>query len=324
MDPNPRIAFTNQPKLSGFDVDRKFDDRRASLIPQIKDFLESHDRFKDKNVAVTFSHNGVSSLVCILESGGEKVILKIPLRTDRASSEPMFLKVWEQAGVKVPHVYEEGKIGDHSYALMEFVDAPLLSELYSSGELEERKIYSEMGQALRKMHTPEANGFGRVIDSKAEFETFKDWLSSDYIKERVDYIKENNLLTEEHGSLSKVFETLETFIGDRTVSSYCHFDFGAGNMFGTDPITIFDPNPEFNHRFIDLGRTLAIHIAGGISPSQLITGYFSDDEYSPQAIQASIVLNAVTKFPYWNKKKKQKHIQNLQSYLLENKHLLEA
>ena len=286
---NTNIIFKNEPKLSEHEVDSKFNERRITLIPFVKDFISNHDLFKDKEVNVTFAQKGISSLVCIIESSNEKLVLKIPLSVSHSLGEGQFLKAWEQAGVKVPHVIEEGMLGEHSYALMEYVDAPILSEVYNNEELLENGIYFEMGQTLSAMHEPRAEGYGRVVDGHAEFVEFKDWINSEDMQKRYQYVGENMFLGEEHGSLATAIEILTKHDNSEKKSSYCHDDFGASNIFATHPITVFDPNPRFNNRYLDLGRSVFIRIChDGIFPQQFLDGYFGDKPYDEKVLHASI------------------------------------
>ena len=172
-----------------------------------------------------------------------------------------------------------------------------------------------MGKILRLMHNSKAEGYGRVIDGKAEYAKFNDWLFSEDIETRVAYVKEHALLGDEHGSLSRVFKVLGAYINGQTNSSYCHDDFGASNIFATSPLTVFDPNPRFNNGYIDLGRSIVKHISEGINPAQLIEGYFDYSEYNEPMLHASILLNTYMKFPYWERVKKVKCIQRMQKYL---------
>ena len=318
-----KIVFKNEPKLSPHEVQSKFNERRIALIPQVEKFISTHPRFKGKETSVTFAHEGVSSLICIIETLEEKVILKIPLSIDHILGEGTFLKTWEKAGVKVPHVIEEGKIDEHSYALMEYVDAPILGKKFSDKELVEKGIFFEMGGILHRMHEPKGEGYGRFIDGKGEFASFKDYLLSENMQKRFRVIKEKKLLDEEHGSLDKACEILLEYVGDNKKSSYCHHDFGPGNTFATDPITVFDPNPELNNGYMDLGRTVVIRIANdGVFPQQLVDGYFAGEPYNEKVLHAAILVHSYMKFYYWSQTKKLKGIKNVQDYLISTRHLL--
>jgi fructosamine-3-kinase len=325
----PQIVFTNEPKLSDQEADKNFNERRLGLLPHVKEFISTHVLFRNKATRVTFATRGISSLVSTIETPTEKVVLKIPLSRDYSHGESQFLNTWEQVGVSVPHVMESGVIDEHPYVLMEYVDAPTLSEKYTHEELVEKGIYSEMGQTLRKMHSAVAEGYGRVVDGKAKFATFTEWIDSKDMQHRVEYVREHGLLDEQHGAFAEIRDMLIHHDHTNPVSSYCHDDFGSANIFATEPITIFDPNPRFNNGYIDLGRSLMIHIANGgtdESKMQLLDGYFGGNQHDQEALHASIALATYMKFPYWHKvrSKRVAMIENITSYLVKNRHLLKG
>jgi fructosamine-3-kinase len=326
----PKIVFNNEPKLSEHEVDQEYNERRLRLSPLIKEFIFNHKRFEGKEVKVNFSHRGVSSVVSIIETPDERVVLKVTLSLNYSSGEGPFLKVWEEAGVRVPHVIENGTIGGHAYVLMEYIDAEPLSEKFNNEQLVNEGYVLEMGQILHTMHETKTKGYGRFRDkegkAEAEFQTFKEWLDSELVKDRIDYVKEKDLLGKElQGILPLALKILTELTDKDRESSYCHDDFGAGNIFATKPLTVFDPNPRFNHPYLDLGRTIAITISGGKyegAVSQLIEGYFAGEKFDNRALQASILLNCCLKFRYWDLTKKTKRIKNLQDYLIKNKAVL--
>ncbi len=316
------ITFKNQPKLSGFDIDKRADELRVTLIPYIKEFLETDDLFKDKEVNIEFSHTGVSSLVGFLEVEGEKYVLKIPLfNSSYAGSEALFLKTWESVGVPVPHVYKEGTIGGRTYILMEYVDAPILLDVIKKGEAK-KDVSVELGKTLAQMHTSKAEGYGRVMEGKPQYKTFKEWISDEDIQDRIAYVKEQNLLTDEHGSIDRTIDILIEYAKDKDISTYCHFDFGASNILATEPPTVIDPNPMLNNGIIDIGRSMLLSISGGSDGEQLKRGYFSERGCDTQALHAAIILSAYWKFAYWHKKGKTEEIENVRKYLAQTNHLL--
>ena len=318
----PKIIFHNQPKLSEHEVDREFNERRVALVPLIEDFVSSSNQFKDGEVEVTFSDKGVSSLVCFLKTASRKLVLKVPLSLTGIAGEALFLKAWEKVGVKVPHVFSEGMLGNHNYLLIEYIDAPMLAGLNSHEEMIEKGIYLEMGQTLRLMHEPKGQGWGKVVSGRGEYDNFTDWLGAGDTLKRIEYVKDNQLLGSEHGSLEKAFALLMDYVGPGIESSYCHLDFGCNNIFATQPITVFDPNPQFSHGVIDVGRTIVNHLALGIFPQPFVDGYFNGEVYDKQVLQASILFSALIKLPYQHKRHKTEFIQNIQKYLRENSSLL--
>ncbi len=323
----PRIKFHNEPKLSEHEIDAKFNKRRTDLVSHVNNFIATHTRFMDQEVGVTFAHKGISSLISIIETAEEKLVLKIPLSISQVGGEAQFLKVWEQSGVRVPHVLETGMISEHPYLLMEYIDAPLLKDAYDKVEKLTREVYTELGKILYTMHKPNATGYGRYIDGSPEFLSFKDWLESEDIKMRIGYVKEHKLLGEEHGSVSLALQILTEHIKRENKSSYCHDDFGTNNTFATDTFTIFDPSPRFNNGYIDLGRTIMKTVAydeytNNEAGAQLVKGYFNGREFNEKALHAAVLLSAYIKFPYWHKRNNLKGIQNTQKYLARNKHKL--
>lgn len=319
------ITFKNKPKLSEDEIDKKRNELRVALIPHISHFLETDEFFKGKEVTVEFSELGISSLVCFVETGREKYVLKIPLNgTAIAENEALFLKKWEASGVSVPHIFKVGVLGNNSYLLMEYIDAPTVQQKYKDDNESKENIYFEAGKILRLMHKPEAIGFGKVIDGKGEYNSFSEWLNSEDMKKREKYVEDNNLLNEEHGSLSQVKNVLINFVGDSQKSSYLHFDYSTGHLFATDTMTVFDPDPHFNHRYIDLGRTLVNYIAQTSEyPKKLVEGYGEGEEIDEKALHAAIFINIVYKLPYQHQKGRIQVIRSFQNYLLQNKYMLE-
>jgi hypothetical protein len=332
MEPNiekpmGKIIFTNQPKLSEHEADAKFNEARINLLPHVSEYISSSELFKEKEVTVTFSHKGVSSLVAIIETLGEKYVLKISLSESYSFGEGQFLQAWEKVGVKVPHVFETGKIFNRPYTLMEYIDAlPLSDVLETYDEQEKNEATVQMGKTLKIMHTSVASGYGRSLEGEPEFTTFKEWLDSPDMIKRFEYVVENKLLGDEHGSLSRMSEILIAH-AEANKSTYCHDDFGSPNIFATEPLTVFDPNPRFNDGYIDLGRSLFGSIVYGRGEQfceQLIEGYFGGEPYDKQALHASILLASYMKFPYSHKTKRMENIKRAQEYLIKNRHLLEA
>ena len=318
-----KIIFRNQPKLSGHEADKKYDERREALISEIESFVSSDELFEGKEVSIEFSHNGVSSLVAFIETGDEKFVLKIPLSLSGNEGEGEFLRAWEEVGVKVPHVVKEGNLGAHSYLLMDYIDAPTLSEAVKDGLVKEDTAFKE-GQILRKMHTTKAEGYGLMSDGKPEYETFKEWLFSEEITKMIEVVQENNLLGDEHGPIKKALEVLIDYVGMNPESTYCHFDYGSSNMLATEPLTVIDPDPIFNNGIIDIGRSILLTASGGHAEAaeRLKEGYFEDSDIDTKALQAAIILNAYLKIAYWHKKGKIKSVKNVQKYLAETSGLL--
>ncbi len=317
----PKTIFTNQPKLSEDKADEKFNERRLALLPIIEKYISGYEHFAGEKVKVTFAETGVSSLVSIIETEKEKFVLKMPLSKSYSLGEAQFLKVWEQAGVKVPHIFDEGVIDGESYVLMEYIDAPMIRGAYTDEEMIEKGVYTEMGNILRLMHEPRGEGYGNVIDGKGEYETFAEWLNGADMQKRMAYVQENKVLPDILELLPKIFEILKDHAEKENKSSFCHDDF-AGNIFATDPLTVFDPNPRFNNRYVDVGRTMMNFLARNLYPKQILESYFANETCDEKVLQASIFLGIFMKLTYAHKKGNLERIQNWQNYINQNKHLL--
>ena len=209
---------------------------------------------------------------------------------------------------------------------MDHVDSGTLREKYSYEQMTEKESFVEMGQILRTMHIPEAEGYGHVINGAPEYKNFQEWLTHGINAKKIKHVQENGLLGIEHGSLPVALEALMAHAGKSTKSSYCHNDYAAYNIFNTNPLTIFDPDPSLNDGYIDLGRSIVIAIAHGKLPEtreQLIKGYFGNTTFDKKALQASVLLNSYAKISHWHKKKRVKNIQNTQEHLIQTRHLLQ-
>jgi fructosamine-3-kinase len=307
------ISYTNEPKLSPHEADGVFNERRGALHAQIENVLASLPRISGRNTTITFAHEGISSLIAILDFGNEKNVLKIPLTRNYSEGDVLFLKTWQGAGVRVPEIYEEGIVDGHSFCIMEYIDAPTLANAYTPQELLERGIYAEMGRTLRQMHTPTASNFGRVLNGEPEFATFKNWLEGPDIAGRIAYVQERELLSEKHGSVENMFETLQA----HTVrSTYCHDDLATTNVFATKPLTVFDPNPRFNDGYIDLSRSVVRLASKGVSEDAFVDGYFNGETYDEQVLRAAVLLTTYMKLPYWHKTGRKEHIGEMSRYLI--------
>jgi fructosamine-3-kinase len=315
----PQIHYKNMPRLSEHEIDKISNDRRIALAPLLESFLASDEMFVGKDISVEYSHKGVSALVVFIEAGADKYVLKIALKPN-AEGEALFLKKWEEIGIKVPHVYKEGKLGNHHYILMSFINAPMLSESMNNG-LVKSDIWVDLGKILCNMHKPGALGYGRLVGGKAEYTTFKGWIMSEKVQEKIKYVEEAGLLDTELWPISNVIDTLVAYNERNPKSSYCHMDFCADDIMASVPPTIIDPEPMFNNGIIDLGCSIQVMSAQGNYDhiEDLKEGYFSNNESHDQlALRAAIILSAYMKFRYWHKTGRDKEMAMVRKYLTEN------
>lgn len=321
VENSPNVVFRNEPKVSEHEIDRGFNEMRVEFVPYIKKFVEEHILFKNEDeVGIEFAHRGVSSVVAIIDTPTQKVVLKIPRSKTFSAGEGQFLKVWEAAGVMVPHVIETGEIHGSPYTLMQFIDAPTLDSKYSNEELMAKGLYAEMGKMLRLMHSTKVGGYGFVVNGNPEFEAVEDWLEGNDMKTRFDYIEKNNLLTGSEDVRAKALDIIKQY-SKTAGSTYCHDDFGPPNIFATDPITVFDTSPKFNNGYYDLGRIKLADIAyggSGESSKQLLEGYCGEEECNNEVLNAYTFLALCMKAPYWHKTARGKELEIAKNYFRQN------
>ncbi len=326
FEKEPEIVFLNTPKLSLNKADDAENERRISLVHHQETFLKKHPLFQGAGkVSVSFFDTGMASLVSVLDAAGEKHVLKIPLIRNWTDGEAEFLRVWEEAGVSVPHVEETGVIDSHPYILMNYIDAPRLRDRFTPPELIQKEVHKEVGETLRKMHEPHGKGYGSVVNGKAEYTTLSEWLLNGRTGSQLRYAREHNALS--HTDLEKSIEILTNLTKGEEHSSYCHDDLGVGNIFATNPITIFDPIPRFNTRYIDIGRCMVKLIEGrhpAIAWEQLLQGYFKEEGYNAQLLHAGVIISYCTRFRHWHKNNNEHGMTAMEKYLAEHQHLLKG
>lgn len=323
------VTFLNQPMLREHDHYKEQNENRLVMVGKIDNWISTHELFQGQPVSVTFFQAGASGVVSLLETPENKYVLKTMIRADGPKGEPEFLKAWESVGVLVPHVYESGMLEEHPYILMSYINAKSL-ENYSEEDLLERGIFKKMGETLRKIHTTEATGFGKMKeDGVGEYESFKTWLQEFYQTiNQLEYAQKHNLLPEEtFGSIEEAKKILMENIGEGSNSTYCHWDFAPGNILNTDPLSVFDPVPNFNHPYLDIARSIVQTIGAGCanpeSSKQFIEGYFSDEQVNEKFLQAAVLFVSHTKTPHWHRINEDKILEDVRLYLTTHKHLLD-
>ena len=318
----PNVIFRNEPKLFECEIDEDLNKMRTEFVPYIQDFVTEHDLFKNEaEVGIEFAHKGISSVIAIIDTLAGKWVLKIPRNKAHTIGEGHFFQVWEKAGVTVPQIIETGELKGYPYTLMEYIDAPTLDTQYTTKEMPSKGMFTEMGKILRLMHSEKVTGYGHVVDGKPEFETVEEWLEGDDMKKRLDYINEHNLLAGVEDELVKALEVI-TQNSKTEESTYCHDDFFPANMFATNPITIFDPQPRFNSGYYDLGRVTFVNIAfknSEESLQQLLDGYFDEDSCNNQVLNAYTFLAFCIRCRYWHQSGREKELNEVKKYFSENK-----
>lgn len=317
----PTVVMRNEPKLSEHEVDQKFNEMRLEFISYIKQFVSEHQLFKNESeIGIEFAQAGISSIIAIIETSAGKFVLKIPRDKKFSAGLKLFSSVWSDAGVRVPNIIETGELHGSPYALMEYINAPILADVLHEGRYAEDDPYTEMGQTLRRMHSKKVIGYGFVVDGKPEFSTVEEWLGGEDMKRRFEYIENHNLLDGIETLLEKALTTIKRH-SEEMGSTYCHTDYGPKNIFATRPITVFDPNPKFNNNYYDLGLIrLSDIIQGGSceSSTKLFEGYFAEEECNDRVLHAYTFLVFCIKCPYWHQTKREKELETAKEYFRQH------
>lgn len=325
------ITFLNQPSISSDPKVAENHDERMALAGKIEAFLSAHDRFKDKEVRVEFAQDGVASLIAIITTASEKVALKIPFGGRPTSGEAFAFRAWEAEGVSVPSVIENGVFDEgHEYLLMSCIDAPALDKAYASNEeMVEKGIYAELGEAFGGMHASKGEGFGVIgKDGKGEFSSFEEWIDSPKMTKDIPYVVENGLMDAE--LIAEARTVLIEYAKAHPRSTICHLDFATNNAFATKPVTIFDPAPEFNLPYIDIGKTFVNMTANGEpARAQLFEAYEKKtgaqlDKKVAYAATVIMMIHKLAKSHKTGGQKMEERIVRNKAYLADNAHVLDS
>lgn len=331
LTPKVGITFTNQPRVSSDPKVAENHEERMKLAGAVESFLSGHERFKDKEVDVEFAQDGVASLIAIITTASEKVALKIPFGGRPTSGEAFAFRAWEAEGVSVPRVIENGTFDEgHEYLLMSCIDAPALDKAYASNdEMVEKGIYAELGEAFGGMHASTGEGFGAIgEDGKGEFASFVEWIDSPKMTKDIPYVVDNGLM--DVSIIARARDVLVQYAKEHPTSTICHLDFATNNAFATKPVTIFDPAPEFNLPYIDIGKTFVNMTANGEpARAQLFEAYEKKtgtplDKKVAYAATIIMMIRKLAKSHMTGGEKMEKRIERNKAYLADNAHLLES
>jgi fructosamine-3-kinase len=314
-----QITFVNQPRVHILDTaeDQAF---LLNVSDAIRRLISGSQEFSHHNVRVKFFHSGVTSVVCSITDNGNKTVLKVPAHANRGTGEGHFLKSWEDIGIAVPHVIAQGEILDRPYTLMSYIDAEPLNKAFSGRDILANGLFDEMGRTLRRLHTVTGRGYGRFQNGSGQYQDFATWLER-YVQWHISYVREKGLLNEnEYGSIEAACGVLSEFVrgDDRTV--YCHDDLSVCNLLNTRPLTVFDPNPNVNHPYLDLAKSVILIAKAEIDimepAKRLIHGYLgSDPPIDPIVLRSCILLEAYLKFPFWDQTDQRPEINLVRQFL---------
>ena len=261
---------------------------------------------------------GESSVVFKVETKSGPYVVKMRNKEeDRALAEAYFYRMWRQNGVRTPRVFLARQADEEipvSLSVMEYIDAPVLSEKMVVNERIKSGLSKEMGRVLAKMHQVKGNGFGYPVGNNffGSHKTFGEQMFEELKRRKILLLKQEGIISNGDADYARKAINVIENDGD-TLPSLTHYDYGAYNIFATHPLTIFDPNPCFTHPVMDLALalitpTVTDHPQEG---DQILAGYKEVNPMSDRVVSAGIVLRGLMKARTWSRKKLDNRMQRL-------------
>lgn len=310
------ITFVNEYKPIGWysDERKKLCENIVSWIPS---YLLSSNLFQDKSITVDFLEGGVSSISCLIDCEDKKYVLKIQTSLRSRAGEALFLKKWDDIGVRTPMIFDHGTVFEKPYLLLDYIDGQVFSRKYSSEDLIKKEIFVLLGETLARMHSLVTEGYGNITEGRGQFKTMYEWYMSKDIQDEIEYaIKHSSLAGP---SVIGCIEDFISYIDKEYVTTYCHNDFSVSNVFATEPLIVIDPTPIVHHPLFDVARSIVIMANLDInmtsSRQQFIDGYKKYHSIDESRLEAAILLQSLLKFSYWHRNGKTVPIQKLSSFL---------
>lgn len=304
-----RIRFANEPEALVQDVYKETNEAKIVATERFKEFLASDPEFAGKDMEVYYPHSGVSSLVAIVRMAEHQpLVIKIPLMSNNPTAEPEAFRVWERAGARVPRILRDGRMGGEMYFMvLEYVPAPTLSAGYKRDyeKMLTDGVFEKMGFALSIMHKAKAVGYGRFKDGQGKCQTFADFVQgSDYLQRAFDYVREVAKPLDMERRIDEAVLVATEYSAKQNSSCYCHNDFGPYNVFMTEPLTVFDPNPVLSEGLCDLGLMLGIMAGRSDNENireQMIAGYFAEESRpDPKVLKSFEIIGFAPRLRHWS------------------------
>ena len=274
--------------------------------------------------------SGEEAVVCKVElCDGKAYALKIVRTVGVVSSEANFLNAWNDQGVQVPHIHNVYKFNDKiDILVMDYIDAPLLSEQYSSDERVRLGLSFEMGKILAQMHGVKGEGFGRpdnVNCFRGRFTSFAEEMNYEFNK-RLPFLIDQGLV---NSNCEKKVESSIEILNKEFQSkppSLTHCDFRPRNIFYTqhNGLIVFDPNCRITVPTMCLALSLIRLACEGDTANpeesrKFLEGYTETLPIDQDMLRASILLRALLVLSTWVKKSKINDTSRLLAWLTNNK-----
>ncbi|KKQ23933.1 MAG: hypothetical protein US62_C0012G0016 [Candidatus Woesebacteria bacterium GW2011_GWA1_37_8] len=290
--------------------------------------------FHGENIlSITPFTQGESSVVFKVVTESSPSVVKMTPEAGGVEAESHFLLAWEKEGIKIPQIISirpQDKEIPVSILVSEFIDSALLIDALTTQQMIEKGISKELGRMLAKMHRAKGKGFGFPIvgnENHGSFETFSEEMEKTLFGDRISWLLTHGVLNQfdvdvAHGAV----EILEADIQKGGLPSLTHNDFATYNMFATEPITIFDPDPRITHPAICLAYTLLKSQVNEYpdltESSEILSGYREITPIDDETIAAGIVLRGIRKIHTWHREGKLSQLDKLKKVIDANEKLI--
>lgn len=334
------MSFSNLPPIYHWmdDEEKSFRKKSEQLIEDaINSGILPGDLIKTE-----FFNSGENSVVAKVTTTVQSYVVKLRRETGILESERVFFEEWQKQGVKVPKIIycsPPSEAFPYAISALEYINAPLLSESRTMPEMINKKIFQELGEVLAKIHLSRGEGFGKPLvgnEKKGEFNSLSEEMNELLFETKVPILKSLGIIDQKNIEVAHLaVDLLEKDIQKGRNPSLIHNDFGPYNIFNTEPLTVFDPNPRVTHPAICLAILLARFIIDTTPRAivqneieeergQILAGYRNVTFLSDEIIAAGSILRYLEVLYHWNTKGKKIEIQKLLKLLKQNEAIFSA
>lgn len=278
---------------------------------------------------------GETSVVFLVESPEKTYVAKMARYPETVERETAFFEQWAEKGVRTPKVLSLHTANNQvpvSIISLENIEAPILSQSLNTEQRVKKGIAREMGRTLARMHKAKGEGFGFPTPedrTKGNFDSFSEEMENALFKSRAGWLKEQGIITEKDiESAQTAVKIIEDDLHSGTQPSLTHNDFRPYNIFNTEPMIVFDPNPRITHPYMCLALTLIKSEVetgsfGKQERDEILSGYSEISEIDNRVLSAAIVLRGMRTLNTWKRKGRDKKVNKLLKVIKEHQSLIE-
>ncbi len=294
---------------------------RSSAPDNLKKILEQNLLLGGEYKVLGVFARGVSSVVYKIASTSGIFVLKMSRKPEVISNEVFFLESWKQQGLTVPTVVSTHQADVNipvSFSVMEYISAPILSDALGVEEIINQGISREIGRMLSQMHQATGIGFGVPkigAPDKGTFTTLREDFESVFDKTIPTLIAAGIINADAEQYCRVAIEVLEEDLKKNKKSPVLiHGDLRPYNIFHTDPLTIFDPNPKISHQAVDLGTCLLRAVSeseefGARDAEEVLAGYKEKTLVDDKILAAGVVLVSLRLARNWLRKDRKEKVE---------------